>query len=66
MAGLDPKATYRISEVNSLGRRPMQLEGKTFTGAYLMDHGVEMPENYEDASADERQFSSRVLTLTKI
>ena len=66
MAGLDPKATYRISEVNSLGRRPMQLEGKTFTGAYLMDHGVEMPENYEDASADERQFSSRVLKLTKI
>lgn len=66
MAGLDPKATYRISEVNSLGRRPMQLEGKTFTGAYLMDHGVEIPENYEDASADERQFSSRVLKLTKI
>ncbi|HRG08363.1 MAG TPA: alpha-galactosidase [Cyclobacteriaceae bacterium] len=43
MHGLDPKRNYTIKEVNNYGMnysRIAHLEGKSFTGEFLMTHGV--------------------------
>lgn len=43
MRGLDPKRNYTVKEVNNYGMnysRIAHLEGKSFTGEFLMTHGV--------------------------
>ena len=57
MAGLDPNATYRLSEFEC-AEPSRHFEGKTFTGKFLMETGI-------DASLG-RQFASRVIRLKKI
>ena len=58
MAGLDADKQYRITELNVKGDKPLGLEGKTFSGAMLMNEGVELPL--------ETEFSSRVLELVEM
>lgn len=41
MAGLNPDSRYRLTELNRQGR-PDHWEGKTFTGRFLMDTGIEV------------------------
>jgi alpha-galactosidase len=41
----------------------MDIEGKTFTGAYLMNHGLEMPYRNEPEWNKKTDWSSRVLLL---
>jgi alpha-galactosidase len=44
LAGLDPDRSYTITERNiKVGQEPCQLNGKTFTGRFLMDIGLEVP-----------------------
>ena len=57
MAGLDPNATYRLNEFER-SEREHYFEGKTFSGKFLMETGL-------DANLS-RQFSSRVIRLKKI
>ena len=57
MAGLDPNATYRLNEFES-AERSHYFEGKTFSGKFLMETGI-------DATLG-RQFASRVIRLRKI
>ena len=57
MAGLDPNATYRLNEFEC-AEREHYFEGKTFSGKFLMEMGL-------DAYLT-RQFSSRVIRLKKI
>ena len=57
MAGLDPDATYRLNEFEC-AERTHYFEGKTFSGRFLMEMGI-------DAYLS-RQFASRVIRLTKI
>ncbi len=57
MAGLDPDATYRLNEFECAERQHF-FEGKTFSGRFLMETGL-------DAYLS-RQFASRVIRLTKI
>ena len=57
MAGLDPDATYRLNEFEC-AEREHYFEGKTFSGKFLMEMGL-------DAYLT-RQFSSRVIRLKKI
>jgi alpha-galactosidase len=39
--GLDPNRQYTVHELNPMpGRAPMEQEGKTFTGAQLMNDGI--------------------------
>ena len=57
MAGLDPDATYRLNEFEC-AERTHYFEGKTFSGRFLMETGL-------DAYLS-RQFSSRVIRLKRI
>ena len=44
MAGLDPARTYTLKERNiKVGQKPCRLDGKQFTGRFLMDVGLEVP-----------------------
>ena len=56
--GLDVNATYVLHERNvKHGDKPSSLDGKTFTGDFLMQVGVEMPLDGD--------YASRVFEITK-
>ena len=57
MAGLDPNATYQLNEFGSTDRRS-SFEGKTFSGKFLMETGL-------DANLS-GQFASRVIRLKRM
>ena len=63
MAGLDPDATYTVHELNRIDLTPLPCEGKSFSGRFLMSHGLEMPETHNVAHRTD--YSSRVLQLKK-
>ena len=63
MAGLDASKNYKIHELNRIDLKPMDIEGKTFSGAYLMNHGLEMPYRNEPEWSKKTDWSSRVLLL---
>lgn len=58
MAGLNLDKQYRIQELNVQGNKPLNIEGKTFSGALLMNEGIELPLEYE--------YASRVLKLVEV
>lgn len=44
MRGLDPSALYRVTELDAYDEaKPLVFEGKTFSGKFLMDNGLELP-----------------------
>lgn len=44
LAGLDPDKHYTLHERNvRVGEQPCDLDGKSFTGAYLMSVGLDIP-----------------------
>ena len=56
LAGLDAQKTYTLTEKNvRVGEKPCSLNGKQFTGRFLMDVGIEVP-LWED-------YASRVFEL---
>ena len=63
MAGLDAAKNYMIHELNRIDLKPLDIEGKTFSGAYLMNHGLEMPYRNEPEWLKKNDWSSRVLLL---
>ena len=63
MAGLDANKRYRIHELNRIDLKPMDIEGQSFSGAYLMNHGLEMPYRNEPEWSKKNDWSSRVLLL---
>jgi len=51
LAGLDPAKRYTFTEKNvRVGQQPCQLNGKSFTGRFLMDVGIEVPLREDYAS----------------
>ena len=66
MAGLDPDKTYRVTELNRIDNKPMKFEGKTFTGRFLMDNGLEMPVNHSVDNSQRNEWASRVLLLEAV
>ncbi len=58
MAGLDPNKKYRIEELNRTGNRPLSVEGKSFSGSFLMNEGIELYLM--------REYASCVLKLTEV
>lgn len=42
LKGLNPTANYRITELGTAPYKPIPLSGKTFSGEFLMKHGIEM------------------------
>ena len=63
MAGLDAKKMYKVHELNRIDLKPLDIEGQTFSGAYLMSHGLEMPYRNEPEWSKKTDWSSRVLLL---
>ena len=64
MAGLDPTRMYKVHELDRIDLTPMYCEGKTYSGAYLMNHGLEMPTTHNVDWGKKTNWSSRVLLLT--
>ncbi len=61
LAGLDPDRTYTIRERNIRhGEQPCALDGQSFTGAYLMSVGLDIPLSTEYAI----DYPSRIFELT--
>ncbi|MBO4315213.1 MAG: alpha-galactosidase [Prevotella sp.] len=65
MAGLDANKMYKVHELNRIDRTPLDCEGKSFSGAYLMNHGLEMPYTHNVDWSKKTNWSSRVLYLTE-
>lgn len=63
MQGLDPNRRYTVSELNRIDNRPLSFEGKSFTGEYLMTHGLEIPYKHTVDYHKQNDWSSRVLRL---
>lgn len=59
MAGLDPDRVYVLNELNAEpGAKPLGFEGRSFTGRFLMDTGVEFP------ISNKKPWQSHMLMLT--
>lgn len=63
MAGLDPNKSYTIHELNRIDIRPLPCEGKSYSGAYLMNVGLEMPLSHIVEYHKQNDWCSRVLHL---
>ena len=64
MQGLDPAKKYTVHELNRIDNKPLACEGQSYTGAYLMSNGLEMPYSHDVDWNKLNNWSSRVLTLT--
>ena len=63
MSGLDPQRLYTVRELNRVEKYPLAVEGRTFTGRYLMEQGLEIPYSHRIESHKQMGYSSRVLLL---
>ncbi len=63
MAGLNPDRVYTIHELNRIDRNPLSCEGRKYTGAYLMNHGIDLPSDHDVRNIQTGGWSSRVLYL---
>ena len=66
MAGLVPSKLYTVRELNRIDNEPLKFEGKTFSGAYLMANGLEIPYNHTVDYHKKNDYSSRVLYLEEV
>ena len=57
---------YTITELNRVDNEPLSFEGKTFSGAYLMANGLDMPYNHKLDYHKLNGYSSRVLYLEEL
>ncbi len=64
MQGLDPGKKYTVHELNRIDNTPLACEGQSYTGAYLMANGLEMPYSHDVDYSKLNDWSSRVLQLT--
>jgi len=63
MAGLDPNRSYTVHELDRIDMQELYCEGKSYTGKYLMEHGLEMPYRHDVEYNKKNNWSSRVLRL---
>ena len=63
MAGLDPKKMYRIKELNRIDNEPLPFEGKSYSGKFLMENGLEIPYTHKVDYHKQNDYASRVLYL---
>ena len=63
MAGLDANRMYKVRELDVIDNKPLDCEGKAYSGQYLMEHGLEMPYTNEVDHNKKTDWSSRVLYL---
>jgi len=63
MAGLDPNRMYKVHELNRIDLKPLSCEGNTYSGAFLMQNGLEMPYTHDVEYSKKNDWASRVLLL---
>ena len=63
MSGLDANRMYKVHELNRVDDTPLSCEGKTYSGAYLMQTGLEMPYAHNVDYGKRNDWSSRVLEI---
>ena len=63
MDGLDAQKTYTIRELNRIDTKPLPFEGKSYTGKFLMDNGLEIPYEHTLPKEEQTDWSSRILLL---
>ena len=66
MQGLDANRKYRVKELNRIDNKPLDCEGKVFTGRYLMANGLEMPYTHDVDYGKKNDWASRVLMLEAV
>ena len=66
MQGLDANRKYRVKELNRIDNKPLDCEGKVFTGRYLMANGLEMPYTHDVDHGKKNDWASRVLLLEEV
>lgn len=64
MAGLDPNRMYKVHELDRIDNSPLYCEGKSYSGKYLMEKGLEMPATHKVDHDKRSSWASRVLELT--
>ena len=64
MQGLDPDRMYTVEELNRIDDKPLSFEGKSFSGKFLMENGLEIAPVVHDVRSDlKSDYASRVLYL---
>ncbi len=63
MAGLDASRRYKVHELNRIDLQPLDCEGQSYSGEYLMTRGLEMPYRNEVEWGKKNEWASRVLLL---
>ena len=63
MNGLAPDRRYRVTELDRLDLKPLPYEGKSFSGRFLMEVGLEIPADNKVEKSLRSDWSSRVLLL---
>ncbi len=63
MAGLNPTRMYKVHELNRIDVKPLDCEGRSYSGAYLMSHGLDVPFRNETEWSKKTDWASRVLLL---
>ena len=63
MAGLNPEANYKVTELNRIDNSPLPFEGKVFSGRFLMENGLEIPYTHNVDYHKQNDWASRVLYL---
>lgn len=66
MSGLHPDKTYRITELNRIDNQPLPFEGKVYSGAFLMENGLEIPYTHQVDYHKLNDYASRVLYLEEV
>ena len=66
MAGLAPDKYYKVHELNRIDTEPLNFEGKSFSGAYLNDNGLEIPSTHRVEPSKQNEYASRVLYLEEV
>ncbi len=66
LAGLDPNRHYRVRELNSIDNEPLFCEGKTYSGQYLMEQGLDLPYTHKVDYNKLNDWASRVIYLEAI
>ena len=66
MAGLDANRMYKVHELNRIDLKALDCEGKTYSGAYLMNHGLDVPYRNEVEWGKKNEWASRVLYLESL
>lgn len=63
MAGLDANKMYKVRELDVIDNKPLDCEGKYYSGKFLMEHGLEMPYTHDVDWGKKNDWSSRVIYL---